>query len=152
MSLRRAIGHGVLSVALLTLGLESTSAAQPREPSGNEAVGATVSVTGCLLDERTYAAARGLATVSSGSTTGAQLVLVGDSGNGRTPGDVPSRLVYALTGVNEAKLRSKVGTRVELNTQPSSLIHMRCGDVPMFRGQMGRKGNLIAVKIQDRNR
>ena len=114
MSLRRAIGHGVLSVALLTLGLESTSAAQPREPSGNEAVGATVSVTGCLLDERTYAAARGLATISSGSATGAQLVLVGDSGNGRTPGDVPSRLVYALTGVNEAKLRSKVGTRVEL--------------------------------------
>jgi flagellar motor switch protein FliM len=46
----------------------------------------------------------------------------------------------------------KVGTRVELNTQPSSLIHMRCGDIPMFRGQMGRKGNLIAVKIQDRNR
>jgi flagellar motor switch protein FliM len=46
----------------------------------------------------------------------------------------------------------KVGTRVELNTQPSSLIHMRCGDIPMFRGQMGRKGNLIAVRIQDRNR
>jgi hypothetical protein len=29
---------------------------------------------------------------------------------------------------------------------------MRCGDIPMVRGQMGRKGNLIAVRIQDRNR
>ncbi|HWA43288.1 MAG TPA: flagellar motor switch protein FliM [Hypericibacter adhaerens] len=46
----------------------------------------------------------------------------------------------------------KVGTRVELNTQPRSLIHMRCGDIPMFRGHMGRKGNLIAVRIEDRNR
>ena len=35
----------------------------------------------------------------------------------------------------------KVGTRIELNTQPTSLIYMRCGDIPMFRGQMGRKGN-----------
>jgi hypothetical protein len=27
---------------------------------------------------------------------------------------------------------------------------MRCGDVSMFRGQMGRKGNVIAVCVQDR--
>ncbi|MFZ5789696.1 MAG: flagellar motor switch protein FliM [Pseudomonadota bacterium] len=47
-------------------------------------------------------------------------------------------------------LNWKVGTRVELNTLPSSLIEMRCGDVSMFRGHMGRKGNTIAVRIQDR--
>jgi flagellar motor switch protein FliM len=47
-------------------------------------------------------------------------------------------------------LNWKVGTRIELNTLPSSLIEMRCGDVSMFRGHMGRKGNTIAVRIQDR--
>jgi len=114
MPLPRTIGYGVLSVAMLTLGLESTSAAQRRQPAPAEAVGATVSVTGCLLDERTYAAARGLATVSSGGATGPQLVIVPDTSNGRTAGDVPAQSVYALTGVNEAGLRSKVGTRVEL--------------------------------------
>jgi hypothetical protein len=73
-----------------------------------------VSVTGCLLDERTYAAARGLAGVPDGRAFGPQLVLVPDNGAGRTAGNVPAQLVYALTGLNEAKLRSKVGTRVEL--------------------------------------
>ena len=47
-------------------------------------------------------------------------------------------------------LNWKVGTRIELNAAPSSPVEMRCGDVSMFRGQMGRKGNVIAVCVQDR--
>jgi flagellar motor switch protein FliM len=47
-------------------------------------------------------------------------------------------------------LNWKVGTRLELNAAPSSPVEMRCGDVSMFRGQMGRKGNVIAVCVQDR--
>ena len=114
MPLRWTIGYRALGVAILGLSLESTSTAQGREPSRAEGVGATVSVTGCLVDERTYAAARGLARIPDGRAFGPQLVLVPDTGAGRTAGDVPAQLVYALTGLNEAKLRSKVGTRVEL--------------------------------------
>jgi flagellar motor switch protein FliM len=47
-------------------------------------------------------------------------------------------------------LNWKVGTRIELNAAPSSPVEMRCGDVGMFRGQMGRKGNVIAVCVHDR--
>lgn len=47
-------------------------------------------------------------------------------------------------------LNWQVGTRIELNAGPASPVEMRCGDVAMFRGQMGRKGNMIAVCVQDR--
>ncbi len=39
------------------------------------------------------------------------------------------------------------GSRLELNCLPSSKIKLRCGDVAMFDGQMGRKGPNIAVRI-----
>jgi len=44
----------------------------------------------------------------------------------------------------------KVGSRIMLNASPDSKIDLRCGDVPMYQGQMGRKGDHIAVRILDR--
>jgi flagellar motor switch protein FliM len=42
------------------------------------------------------------------------------------------------------------GSRLELNALPSSKVGMRCGDVEMFKGHMGRKGAHIAVRIAER--
>src|SRR3954462_8324617 len=114
MPLRWTIGYGALGVSILVPSLEATAAAQQREPSRATRVGATVSVAGCLLDERTYAEAHGLAKVPDSGALGPQLVLVPDTSAGRPSGDVPANLVYALTGLNEAKLRANVGTRVVL--------------------------------------
>ncbi|MET1026248.1 MAG: flagellar motor switch protein FliM [Dongiaceae bacterium] len=44
----------------------------------------------------------------------------------------------------------KPGTRLELDCTPQSMVELRCGDVQLFRGPMGRSGGHIAVKIQDR--
>ncbi|MFM2044980.1 MAG: hypothetical protein RLY86_3556 [Pseudomonadota bacterium] len=41
----------------------------------------------------------------------------------------------------------RVGSRVLLNVTPEDTIDLRCGDVPMFLGRMGRKGGNIAVRI-----
>ena len=43
-----------------------------------------------------------------------------------------------------------VGSRLQLSCAPNSLVELRCGDAPMFTGQMGRKSNAIAVRISDR--
>ncbi|WP_374372776.1 flagellar motor switch protein FliM [Dongia sp.] len=47
-------------------------------------------------------------------------------------------------------LNWKPGSRLDLEVTPDSMVELRCGDVQLFRGQMGRKGQHIAVKIQDR--
>lgn len=47
-------------------------------------------------------------------------------------------------------LKWKVGTRLLLNATPDSEIEMVCGDIPMFYGRMGRKGDHIAVQIEDK--
>ena len=44
----------------------------------------------------------------------------------------------------------KVGSQLQLNAVPDSEIEVRCGDIPMFRGKMGRKGETIAVRINER--
>ncbi|HYD30403.1 MAG TPA: flagellar motor switch protein FliM [Azospirillaceae bacterium] len=44
-------------------------------------------------------------------------------------------------------LNWKVGSRILLNNTPDGVIELRCGDVPMFHGRMGRKGGNIAVRI-----
>ena len=44
----------------------------------------------------------------------------------------------------------KVGSQLMLNATPSSRVIMRCGDVKLYTGKMGRKGEKIAVKIEDR--
>ena len=44
----------------------------------------------------------------------------------------------------------RVGSRLMLGTKPGSLIQLKCGDIPMHLGRMGRKGNNIAIRIEDR--
>ena len=44
----------------------------------------------------------------------------------------------------------EVGSRLMLNATPASVISLRCGDVPLYTGRMGRKGDRIAIRIEDR--
>jgi flagellar motor switch protein FliM len=44
----------------------------------------------------------------------------------------------------------RVGTRLALGATPDSDISLMCGDVPMFKGKMGRKGGRIAVRIAEK--
>jgi flagellar motor switch protein FliM len=44
----------------------------------------------------------------------------------------------------------KVGSRIMLSATPDSVILLNCGTIPMYSGRMGRKGDSIAVKIEDR--
>jgi len=46
----------------------------------------------------------------------------------------------------------KVGSRMMLNTDPESAIELRCGDVPMFQGRMGRRGNNIAIRVDHKKK
>src|SRR3546814_5164964 len=45
-------------------------------------------------------------------------------------------------------LNWKVGSRPMLNTQPDGLVELRCGEVPLFKGRMGRKKGNIAVRVE----
>ena len=49
-------------------------------------------------------------------------------------------------------LNLKPGSRILLNAMPNSTIDMRCGNVSLFSGKMGRKGGNIAVRISQRLR
>jgi flagellar motor switch protein FliM len=44
----------------------------------------------------------------------------------------------------------KVGSQIMFNATPASLIRLKCGDVAMYTGRMGRLGDRIAVRIEDR--
>jgi flagellar motor switch protein FliM len=44
----------------------------------------------------------------------------------------------------------KVGSRLDLFVTPSSLVELQCGEVLLFRGLMGRKGEKIAVRIEQK--
>ena len=44
----------------------------------------------------------------------------------------------------------KVGSQLPLSATPDSIIEVSCGDIPMFSGKMGRKGDVMAVRINDR--
>ena len=37
------------------------------------------------------------------------------------------------------------------NATPESLVDLRCGNVSMYTGKMGRKGNQIAIKIEGKS-
>jgi len=45
----------------------------------------------------------------------------------------------------------EVGTRLLLSVGPDSDVELRCGDVPMFVGQMGCRGGNIAIRIDGRS-
>lgn len=44
----------------------------------------------------------------------------------------------------------KVGSRIVFNSTHESPIEMRCNGVPMYHASMGRRGNRMAVQVQDR--
>ena len=46
----------------------------------------------------------------------------------------------------------KPGSKLTLNATPDSHINMRCGDIALFRGRMGRKGQHIAIQVDDTSR
>ena len=42
------------------------------------------------------------------------------------------------------------GSQLDLNCNPSSKVELRCGDVAMFKGRMGRRGGHIAVQVAEK--
>ncbi|HLI13177.1 MAG TPA: flagellar motor switch protein FliM [Alphaproteobacteria bacterium] len=46
----------------------------------------------------------------------------------------------------------EVGTRLMLNATPSSPVELRCGDIPLYHGRMGRHGAQIAIRIDKKIR
>lgn len=47
-------------------------------------------------------------------------------------------------------LQWEVGSRLDLLAKPDSLVDLKCGEVNLFRGLMGRKGEKIAVRIEEK--
>jgi flagellar motor switch protein FliM len=41
----------------------------------------------------------------------------------------------------------KVGSQLQLNAKPESLVKIVCGDIPLFMGAVGKKAGNVAVKI-----
>lgn len=60
--------------------------------------------------------------------------------------------LQAILGEKTVSLRDLLnwekGTLIMLNTKPSDMIEMRCGDFPMYQGPMGQKEGNIAVRIE----
>ena len=44
----------------------------------------------------------------------------------------------------------KIGSRIMLNATADTLVELVCGDIPMYTGKMGKKGDKIAIKIEDK--
>lgn len=47
-------------------------------------------------------------------------------------------------------LALEVGQVLQLSTRPDSAVVLRCGGVPMFRGRMGRIGDRLSIRIEER--
>ena len=47
-------------------------------------------------------------------------------------------------------MRLRVGSQLRLNAKPDSKITLRCGNVPLLTGQMGRVGERVAVQVEQR--
>jgi len=46
----------------------------------------------------------------------------------------------------------KIGSLIMFSATPDSLIDLRCGNVSMYTGKMGRKGNQIAIRIEGKSK
>jgi len=44
----------------------------------------------------------------------------------------------------------RVGSRIMFNATADSQVEMRCGDIPMYTGKMGRKGDRLSIQVQNR--
>jgi flagellar motor switch protein FliM len=62
--------------------------------------------------------------------------------------------IQAVLDTVEMSLRDvlhwHVGSHIQLGATPRSQVMMRCGEVPMFLGTMGRKGGNIAVRVVEK--
>ncbi|MBB4287036.1 flagellar motor switch protein FliM [Roseospira goensis] len=47
-------------------------------------------------------------------------------------------------------LNLEVGSQIMFNATPDSAVMLRCGDVPMFSGRMGRRGSNIAIRVDQK--
>jgi flagellar motor switch protein FliM len=45
----------------------------------------------------------------------------------------------------------KLGSQIMFNAKPDTPVDLRCGDVSLYTGKMGRKGDRMAVRISDRH-
>ena len=43
----------------------------------------------------------------------------------------------------------KVGSRIMLNVGPGAAVQLRCGEIPLFGGRVGRRKDQVAVRIED---
>ncbi|MGE5537918.1 MAG: flagellar motor switch protein FliM [Gemmatimonas sp.] len=62
--------------------------------------------------------------------------------------EVEAVLAHATMSLNDA-MNLKVGSRIMLDCNADPLVHVRCADVELFNGRMGRKGHNIAVKVEN---
>jgi flagellar motor switch protein FliM len=44
----------------------------------------------------------------------------------------------------------RVGSVIPLSTRPDSIVRLRCGDVPMMTGRVGRLGERIVIEVEER--
>ncbi len=67
--------------------------------------------------------------------------------------DVDLKAVLDTIDLNiKEVLKWEVGSQVVFNANPDSEVTLFCGDIPMFKGHMGRKDNKIAIKVHDKVR
>jgi flagellar motor switch protein FliM len=62
--------------------------------------------------------------------------------------EVEAVLAHATMTLNEA-MNLKVGSRIMLDCTSDPLVEVRCAEIPLFNGRMGRKGPNIAVKVEN---
>jgi flagellar motor switch protein FliM len=44
----------------------------------------------------------------------------------------------------------EVGTTLALTATPDTAVTLRCGHVPLLRGRIGRVGDNVAIRVEDR--
>jgi flagellar motor switch protein FliM len=42
----------------------------------------------------------------------------------------------------------KVGSQIQLNVKTDDMVELRAGEIPLFRGRMGRHNDHIAVRVE----
>jgi flagellar motor switch protein FliM len=62
--------------------------------------------------------------------------------------EIEAVLAHATMSLNDA-MNLKVGTQIMLDCTPDPLVQVRCADVDLFNGRMGRKGPNIAIKVEN---
>jgi hypothetical protein len=67
----------------------------------------------------------------------------------RTEVDIEAVLDQQMIPLKDV-MELKVGSRIMFDATPDGLIDMRCGDKLMFRGRMGRRGQYLAVAIDEK--